>query len=211
MRAPAFERTGTPRLDAREGMRRFVWDYTLPGPWDPATQRPGRNGPMATPGRYTARLTIAGANGAAPWTMSQPLVVRPDPRALKDGLTPAVLRAQLAHNLKVRDMVSETNRLVARLRAARTRLAAAGAAQEDSLRLVQALEGKLVTPSIRYSRPGLQAHVNYLYGMTLQADQRVPRDAVERLQVLRRELDALQAEARRLLGPERATTAAAAM
>ncbi|GLC24107.1 WD40/YVTN/BNR-like repeat-containing protein [Roseisolibacter agri] len=210
MRAPAFERTGTPRLDVREGMRRFVWDYTLPGPWDAATQRPGRNGPMAAPGRYTARLTIANpAAGTQRWTMSQPLIVRADPRQLKDGVTPAVMRAQLAHNLKVRDMVSETNRLVARVRAARTRFNGAppGTIQQDSLRLLQALEGKLVTPAIRYSRPGLQAHISYLYGMTLQADQRVPRDAVERYQALRRELDAVQAEARRLLGPERETTA----
>ncbi|MGZ8377264.1 MAG: WD40/YVTN/BNR-like repeat-containing protein [Gemmatirosa sp.] len=211
MRAPAFERTGIPRLDVRPGMRRFVWDYALPGPIDAATQRPGRNGPMALPGRYTARLTIAAANGgASPWTMSQPLVVRPDPRVVKDGITPAVLRTQLAHNLRMRDMVSETNRLVARVRAARTRLNGAppGTVLQDSLRLLQALEGKLVTPSIRYSRPGLQAHINYLYGMTLQADQRVPRDATERYQVLRRELDALQAEARKLLGPEPAATAA---
>ena len=161
---------------------------------------------MAAPGRYTARLTIANADAATQrWSMSQPFVVRADPRQLKDGVTPAVMRAQLAHNLKVRDMVSETNRLVARMRAARTRFA--GAAQQDSLRLLQAIEGKLLTPTVRYSRPGLQAHINYLYGMTMQADQRVPRDAVERFQALRRELDAVQAEARRLLGPERETTA----
>jgi hypothetical protein len=158
------------------------------------------------PGRYTVRLTVDGSR------MEQPLVVRPDPRQLRDGITPAVLQAQLAHNLKVRDLVSETNRLAARVREARTRLNGAppGTVQRDSLRLLQELESKLLTPPVRYSRPGLQAHVAYLYGMTTQADQRVPRDATERYAVLRRELDALQAEARRLLGPDRATAAAAA-
>ena len=206
MRAPAVERTGVPRLDVRPGMRRFVWDYALPGPIDAQTGRPGRNGPLAVPGRYTVRLTVGGTR------LEQPLVVRPDPRQLRDGITPAVLRAQLAHNLKVRDLVSETNRLAARVREARTRLNGAppGTVQRDSLRLLQELESKLLTPPVRYSRPGLQAHVAYLYGMTTQADQRVPRDATERYAVLRRELDALQAEARRLLGPDRATAAAAA-
>ena len=65
---------------------------------------------------------------------------------------------------------------------------------------------KLLTPSVRYSQPGLQAHITYLYGMTNQADQKVGRDAVERYRVLRRELDAIQAEARAALG---ATAAAA--
>jgi hypothetical protein len=36
--------------------------------------------------------------------------------------------------------------------------------------------------------------------MTNQADQKVGRDAVERYQVLRKELDAIQAEARSVLG-----------
>jgi hypothetical protein len=191
-------------------MQRFVWDYTLPGAWDAATQRPGRNGPMAPPGRYTARLALTGASGsAARWQATQPLLVRVDPRATRDGITPAVLREQFVHNLRARDMVSETNRLVARVRAARTRLNGAppGTVQQDSLKLLQALEAKLLTPPVRYSRPGLQAHIQYLYGLTTQADQKVGRDAVERLQVLRRELDAVQAEARRLIGPEPTTTA----
>jgi photosystem II stability/assembly factor-like uncharacterized protein len=214
MRAPAVERLGTPRLPARPGMQRFVWDYTLPGAWDAATQRPGRNGPMAPPGRYTARLALVGPNGSASrWQATQPLVVRVDPRAARDGITPAVLREQFVHNLRARDLVSETNRLAARVRAARTRLNGAppGTVQQDSLKLLQALEAKLLTPPVRYSRPGLQAHIQYLYGLTMQADQKVGRDAVERLQVLRRELDAVQAEARRLIGPEPTTAATTAM
>jgi hypothetical protein len=60
---------------------------------------------------------------------------------------------------------------------------------------------------VRYSMPGLQAHIQYLYGMTNQADQKIGRDAVERYQALRKQLDALQAEARAALG-EAALTAA---
>jgi hypothetical protein len=54
---------------------------------------------------------------------------------------------------------------------------------------------------VRYSKPELQAHIQYLYGMTTQADQRIGRDAILRYGVLRRELDERIEEARKLLGP----------
>jgi hypothetical protein len=53
---------------------------------------------------------------------------------------------------------------------------------------------------IRYSKPGLQSHITYLASMTTATDQKIGRDAVERYQVLKKELDALKAEADRLLG-----------
>lgn len=59
-----------------------------------------------------------------------------------------------------------------------------------------------MTPPVRYSRPGLQAHIGYLCGQTLGADQRVGHDVVEREATLRREQGAAQAEARALIGPE---------
>ncbi|MFN8583280.1 MAG: hypothetical protein U0163_20180 [Gemmatimonadaceae bacterium] len=50
-----------------------------------------------------------------------------------------------------------------------------------ALAKVGKLQAKLVTPPIRYSKPELQAHIQYLYSMTLGADQKIGRDAVERL------------------------------
>ncbi len=188
MRAPTMERVGTPRLPRQQGLNRFVWDLSLPGPWDANPQRSGRNGPMALPGRYTLRLTAGGR------THEQPLEVRMDPRVAADGVTEAELREQLAHNLRVRDLVSDANRLVARVRQERERLAAAGPASAGQLRRVQALEARLVAEPVRYGRPGLQTHVGYLYGLTVQADQEVGRDAVERYATLRRELDERAAE-----------------
>jgi HAMP domain-containing protein len=86
----------------------------------------------------------------------------------------------------------------------RIRRAEALLAVRDQL---DAIERKLVTPPVRYSKPELQAHIQYLYGMTTQADQKVGRDAVERYEVLRKELDAVLAELRPLLGPAAATDA----
>jgi photosystem II stability/assembly factor-like uncharacterized protein len=191
-----------PRVPAQQGLNRFIWDLTYPGPRDGAG-RVGGGGPMAVPGRYEVRLT---ANGV---TQTQALVVREDPRVTKDGVTLADLRDQFEHNMRVRDLVSDANRAVARLRDAQGRLRGASGAAADTLRKIDEVAAKLVTPPIRYSAPGLQAHITYLYGMTNQADQRVGRDAKERYAVLRRELDGLVAQLTQLLGPDRTNAEAA--
>ena len=126
--------------------------------------------------------------------------MRIDPRAAADGLTLADLQAQLAHNVKVRDLVSEVNRLVATLDDQRKRLATGGAAAADTLKGTNALRATIVTPGIRYSKPELQSHIQYLYSLTTQADQRIGRDATERYVTLRKELDVTMAKARALLG-----------
>ena len=133
MRAPEMVTVGTPRLPKEAGLNRFTWDLTLAPPVDPARQGGGGgggrgSGPVVVPGRYTVRLTAAGK------TMTQPLVIRIDPRNQKDGVTLADLREQLQHNMRVRDMVTEVNTLVANLETARQRLRNASGAAADTLR-----------------------------------------------------------------------------
>ncbi|HSU16008.1 WD40/YVTN/BNR-like repeat-containing protein [Longimicrobium sp.] len=183
------ERAGTMVLAKTPGMHRFVWDLALPGPWDTGRGN-GRNGPVVVPGSYAVRMTVGD------WTATQPLVLPIDPRIARDGVTQGDLEAQLAHNLRVRDMVTEVNRLVARVAEARR------TATGNSLTRLNALEAVLVTPPVRYSRPGLQAQIQYLYGLTTNADQRIGRDATERYETLRRELNLAQIQAREILGPE---------
>ena len=68
-------------LSAAAGMHRFVWDFR-PTPPPPSGGRGGRGGggggrgglPPSPPGTYSVRLTVNGK------TLSQPLLVRPDPR-----------------------------------------------------------------------------------------------------------------------------------
>ena len=191
-----------PRVPKEQGLNRFTWDLAYPGPRD-GSGRVGSNGPTAVPGRYQVRLT---ANGA---TQTQPLVLREDPRVAKDRVTLADLRDQFDHNMRVRDLVSDVNRAVARVREARGRLREGAGAAADTLGKLRALEAKLVTPPVRYSTPALQAHITYLYGMTSQADQRVGRDAKERYVVLRRELDGVIAQLNQLLGSDRTNAQAA--
>jgi hypothetical protein len=105
--------------------------------------------------------------------------------------------------MRVRDLVSDVNRAVSRLRDGHARFKDRTGAAADTVEKIRALEAKLITPPIRYSTPGLQAHITYLYGMTNQADQRVGRDAKERYTMLRRELDGVVAQINQLLGPDR--------
>ena len=204
MRAPEMVTVGTPRLPNAAGLNRFTWDLTLAPPIDPSRERGGGggggggggrgSGPAVVPGSYTLRLAAGGK------TMTQPLTVQIDPRTAKDGVTIADLREQFQHNMRVRDMVSEVNQLVANVESARQRLKNAGGAATDTLRRLDDLRAKLVTPAVRYSKPELQAHIQYLYSLTTQADQKIGRDAIDRLRTLRAELDQRQAEARALLG-----------
>jgi len=175
---PNLVSVGTPRLSNNPGLNRVIWDFAYPGPWDANPRRIGRDGPLAPPGNYTVRLTAGGV------TSSGPLVVRPDPRVVRDGVTTEILREQLAHNLRVRDMVSEVNVAVAKLS-----IVDKSGKDLDTRRRLQSLQQLLVTPPVRYSEPALQSHIQYLYSAAMGADQKVGSDAVIRYLELRRELD----------------------
>ena len=150
---------------------------------------------MAVPGQYGVRLT----DGS--WTSSQPLTIVEDPRVTKAGVTLADLREQHDHNIRVRDLTSDVNKAVARVRAAQTRLRDSAGGAGDTLAKLNELASHLITPSIRYSKPELQTHILYLYSLTNATDQKIGRDAVERYEVLRKELDQRIAELDKILGP----------
>jgi hypothetical protein len=130
----------------------------------------------------------------------QPLTIVEDPRITAAGVTGADLREQFEHNMRVRDLVSEINQLVSRVRAAEQGLKGKpdSATQLDA---IDSLAAHLITPAIRYSKPELQTHITYLYQMTNSADEKPGHDAIERYQELRKELDQRKSEADKLLGP----------
>jgi photosystem II stability/assembly factor-like uncharacterized protein len=177
------------RLTKHPGLNRFTWDLRYPGPWSAAARGPSGQGPMAVPGTYTASVIVGN------FVVQRPLVVRIDPRNARDGVTLVDLREQFEVAMRARDMVSEVNQLVAQVRETKTRLKDATGAAADTLRMVTALEQKLVTPGIRYSKPELQAHITYLYSLTNQADQKLGRDVLDRYATLRRELNELKQSA----------------
>jgi len=153
-------RTPPARLDTTAGLHRFVWDLRYPGPWPSLA-----NGPVAVPGDYAIRLTAAGK------VLTELFLVTEDPRVTADGVTTADLKRQFDHNIRVRDLVSDTNRLVTKAKADRN----------------NALLQKLVTPPIRYSQPGFQTQAQYLYTVTNFTDQQPGEDVLERYKKLRAE------------------------
>ena len=174
-------------------MHRFTWDLRYPGPWQSDARPEGPNGPMAVPGQYAVRLTVGS------WNSTQPLTVSEDPRVTKDGVTIADLREQFEHNMRVRDLVTDVNKTVARVRAAQTKLRGATGSAAETLAKLNELASHLITPAIRYSKPELQTHITYLYGMTNTADQKIGGDAIERYGVLRKELGQRIAELDKIL------------
>jgi len=70
-------------------------------------------GPVAVPGTYTVKLTVAGK------TQTQKLEVRPDPRV---QITPEQYMAQLELELQVRDKLSQTNEAVIQIRDVRKQI-----------------------------------------------------------------------------------------
>jgi hypothetical protein len=102
----------------------------------------------------------------------------------------------------MRELVNGVNQLVNRVRQAQAQLRATTGAETKMLTEVNLVAAKLMTEPVRYGKPGLQAQITYLAGMTASIDQKIGRDAVERYEVLRKELDTIRAEVNRLLGPE---------
>jgi hypothetical protein len=178
------------RVTAGQGLNRFVWDV--------------RNaaGITVAPGTYQARLTAGSVK------LTQPFTERIDPRVAAEGTTVADLREQFEHNVRMRAMVAEVGRLAARVQAAQNRLRGGAGPAADTLARLQSVAARLLTEPVRYGKPGLQAHVSYLAGMTTGADQKIGRDAVERHAVLRKELDVLTQDVERVLGAAPATVGA---
>ncbi len=166
-----------PRVTKDTGMNRVVWDV--------------RNtaGLSMPPGPYQARLTV---NQMA---ATQPFSVLIDPRIAAEGTTAADLKEQYEHNVRVRELGAQAQQLLTRVRAGMN-----GAAGDKATKLRAIYEQLVDTPEgVRYNKPGLQTHIRYLGSMTANVDQKIGRDAIDRYQELKKELDALKSQADAML------------
>ncbi|MBM3725578.1 MAG: glycosyl hydrolase [Acidobacteria bacterium] len=109
-RAPAV------RVPAEAGLNTFVWNLRHAD----AERFPGMilwagnlNGPKISPGRYTVRLSAAGA------TLSQPFEVRKDPRI---ATTQAEFDSQFELAIQIRDKLTETHQAIIEIRDIRKQL-----------------------------------------------------------------------------------------
>jgi hypothetical protein len=183
-------------LEKTAGMHRFTWDLRYDGPWQSESRPQGPNGPRAVPGKYAVKLTSETA------TATQPFTVIEDLRITRDGVSTAQLREQFDSSLKVRELVSDVNKAVARVRQAQAKLRNATGPDADRLAKLNELASRLITPPIRYSKPELQTHITYLYTLASGADQKLGRDVMERYAVLRKELDSRISELNSILGSQ---------
>jgi hypothetical protein len=170
-----------PRVTSLHRINPFVWDVR------------NQAGLLVPPGPYQARLKVGDTE------QTQPFNVLIDPNVAADGVTAADLREQFEHNVRVRQLVDEVNQLVGRVRAAQGRLGNAAGSDATQAKGIESIAGQLLTEPVRYGKPGLQAHITYLATMTTGADQKIGKDAVERYNVLRKELERLRSEADRIL------------
>jgi hypothetical protein len=184
--APTRRQAPPPRATKVAGLNRFAWDVR------------NQAGVTLPPGQYQVRLKTGAVS------QTQPFNVAIDPRVAADGVTVADLQEQFEHNMRMRELVTSVNQFVTRVREAQNKLRTSGG---DPAR-VTALAAKLLTEPVRYGKPGLQAHITYLAGMTTNVDQKIGRDAIERYEVLKKEFDALRQEADQVLGPSVSTTSA---
>ena len=189
MRGPGTVTSGTVRLPKEAGMHRFRWDLTYPGPW--SEDEEGGDGPLAAPGTYQVRLSVGDTS------LVQPLRLRIDPRVAEDGVTVADLKAQLDLNLQIRDAISEARKAAAEMGKAEKEAEKAletgeitDAEAQDVRERMGELKKTLVTSEAgSYPQPMLIDQLEYLYGMTTRADQKLGQDAFSRFEELRGELD----------------------
>jgi hypothetical protein len=172
------------RVTANVGHNRFVWDV-----------RNSDNVGMP-PGQYQGRLKVGS------FTQTQPFAVLIDPNLASDGVTVADLREQYQMTLKYNTLEADVERTVGRVRAAQQRFQNATGAAADTARRLAPIADRLFTQPVRYGRPGLEAHIGYIGRMITGTDMKLGRDAIKRYEVLRKELDAMNAELDRVLGPE---------
>lgn len=176
-------------LTAKAGANRFRWDMTTTGPWHASERRRYQGGPMVAPGDYTAQLTIDGE------VYTTNFKLKMDPRVVEAGVTEAAVAEQVAMQLEIRDLLSESRRLEHQLQTEHQELkkkSEASAAEQQRMRAIEAALERLATAEGTYRQPMLADQVSYLYYMLGDADQAPGQDAEKRLEVLRRELQSVQ-------------------
>jgi len=186
MRGPFGRTAGQPRVDATAGVHRFVWDLAVQ-----AEGAGNRGGPRVPPGQYAARLTVDGEE------ITRMVDVLIDPRVAEDGVTVTDLQEQFMLSLQILAAMGDASSTIERLEEA-MRIAAEGGDIRGQLEEIQ--EALVTDRTISsYPQPMLADQLQYLYSMLQSADQKPGRDAYERLDVLKVELETHKSRLERLL------------
>jgi hypothetical protein len=151
---------------------------------------------MVKPGVYTAVLTV----GSTRSSQSFELVM--DPRVLEAGVSEADVAAQVDFQLKIRDKITETNKLREEIEKSIAELKGKkepSGAEQTRIRLLEESLSQIETEEGIYMQPMLADQWRYLYSMMNQADQAPGKDALQRYEALNAALESLKSE----LNPDR--------
>jgi hypothetical protein len=169
-------------LSNEPGVNRFRWNMKHLGAWHEEDDDRFKNGPLAKPGRYTARLTV-GDNVAE---QSFDLIV--DPRVLQQGTSLADISAQVDLSLQIVELLSEARKLEKQLTDEQEELEGKGAEKSDAeqqrLEQINGVLEDLKTADIVYPQPMLTGQISYLFNMINTADQAPGKEAEDRFEVL---------------------------
>jgi len=181
-------------LSGEPGMNRFRWDMTHFGPWTEKEEDRYKSGPMVRPGSYTIRLSAGGS------TADNELNLSVDPRVLEQGTTLAEIDEQVAFELVVVDLLTESRQFEKQVadeqKELESRSEELSPDEASRLLVVTDVLNQVKSADIIYPQPMLTSQVSYLYGMVNKADQAPGIEASDRYA----ELAAKLAELKSLYG-----------
>ncbi len=178
------------QLKSEPGLHRVSWDMRHLGPWN--SRRAGAGGPMVAPGTYYAKLKIGNRESAVKFK------ILGDPRVLESGVSQEDMQAQEALALQVRDLATQTNRMAdqvdkeyKKLKKEMEESEGADGKMKQRMSKLEELKKALITESGRYMRPVIVDQVRYLSSMIDRADQMPGKDAFDRYEELKKEVEKL--------------------
>jgi len=181
-------------LSNEPGMNRFRWNMKHLGAWHEEDDKRFKNGPLAIPGSYTARLAV----GDDLSEQSFDLIV--DPRTMEQGTSLADISAQVDLSLQLVDLLSEARKLEIQLTDEQenleSKIASMSATEQQRLSQIASVLEELKTDDIIYPQPMLTAQISYLYNMINTADQAPGQEAEDRFVVLAAKFDGIKSKMR---------------
>jgi photosystem II stability/assembly factor-like uncharacterized protein len=189
-------------IRAEAGMQRITWDLRYPGPWAPNAPEGGFGGPMVPPGKYSVRLTAGGQ------TITRTFDLKSDPRVAADGVTDGDIAEQVKFQLQVRDAISDARKLQQSIEQAMARagvkpqlgpgaVGSSPATTKYDSPLLELYAKVVDTPGI-YTQGMLITQLSNIQRMITQADQKVGKDAYDRYADLVKEMQAIEAQLKKL-------------
>ena len=151
------------------------------------------DGPLAAPGRYTARLIVGDS------VSEQKVELLVDPRVVDTGTTINDIKEQFAFELKMVALLTDARKLEHSLIKEWEHLEEKNESdflsERESRRLtkIEVVLDALKTADIIYPQPMLTDQISYLYNMISNADQAPGKEAKDRYQELNKRFNSILA------------------